>query len=371
MDKLTKDILLRQLKREQLARRETEDILERTTLELYHTNQKLQTYLNDNELLLRQYKDAVDEGTIVSKTDPRGIITYINDEFCKISGYTRSELIGKPHNIVRCKEVPSFIYEEMWNHIKSKKTWKGIVKNRAKDGSQYIVQATIKPILDANKNITEYIAIRQNITETYHLQEEIIETQRVMLERMGELAECRSQETGHHVKRVSEYSALLAKQYGLKEEEIELLRMASPMHDIGKIAIPDNILLKPGILNKDEFEIMKKHSEMGYEVFKNSKRALLKAAAVVAYEHHEKWDGSGYPRGLKGESIHIYGRITAIADVFDALGSNRIYKKAWDDKKIFKLFKEESGKQFDPNLINIFFKNLDDFLKIRDKFIDN
>jgi len=192
-----------------------------------------------------------------------------------------------------------------------------------------------------------------------------------MLERMGELAECRSQETGHHVKRVSEYSALLAKQYGLKEEEIELLRMASPMHDIGKIAIPDNILLKPGILNKDEFEIMKKHSEMGYEVFKNSKRALLKTAAVVAYEHHEKWDGSGYPRGLKGESIHIYGRITAIADVFDALGSSRIYKKAWDDKKIFKLFKEESGKQFDPNLINIFFKNLDDFLKIRDKFIDN
>ena len=370
MDKLTKDVLLRQLEREQLARRETEEILERTTLELYQTNKKLHLYLNENELLLRQYKDAVDEGTIVSKANPKGVITYVNDKFCEISGYTKDELIGKSHNIVRSMDVSSSVFKDLWDTIKAKKTWQGVIKNKAKDGSTYVVQATIKPILDAHGNIVEFIAIRQDITEVYKLQEEIIETQREMLERMGELAESRSQETGHHVKRVAEYSALLARLYGLNEEQTELLKMASPMHDIGKIAITDEILLKPGKLSDDEFEIMKTHSQKGHLLFKNSKRELLKAAAIVAHEHHERWDGKGYPQGLIGEDIHIYGRITALADVFDALGSDRVYKNAWNDEKIFKLFKEESGKQFDPKLVDIFFENLDQFLKIRDRFTD-
>jgi PAS domain S-box-containing protein len=368
MDKLTEDILLRQLEREQLARRETEHILERITLELYHTNQKLQTYLNDNELLLRQYKDAVDEGTIVSKTDPKGIITYVNDEFCKISGYSKSELIGKPHNIVRCKQVSSEVFKKLWNDIKNKKTWKGVMKNRAKDGSIYVVQATVKPILNTNGDIIEFMAIRQDITKVYNLQMEVIETQREMLEKMGELAESRSQETGNHVKRVAEYSATLARLYGLDEEKIDMLKMASPMHDIGKIAIPDNILLKPSKLDVQEFEDMKTHAQKGYDVFKNSKRELLKVAAIVAYEHHEKWDGSGYPRGLSGEDIHIYGRITALADVFDALGTKRVYKDAWSDEEIFEFLKEQSGKQFDPRLIEIFFENIDEFLVIKSEF---
>ena len=328
MDKLSKEILLRALKREQLARRETDDILERTTLELYHTNQKLQTYLNGNELLLCQYKDAVDEGTIVSKTNPKGVITYVNDEFCRISGYRRDELLGKSHNIVRNKEVPADLYRDLWSVVKSKKTWRGVVKNSAKDGSTYIVQATIKPILDTDGNIVEYIAIRQDITQIYSLQEEIIETQSEMLERMGELAESRSQETGYHVKRVAQYSALLGQLYGLKEEEVEMLKLASPMHDIGKIAIPDNILLKPGKLNDIDFETMKTHAQKGYIVFKNSKRELLKAAAIVAHEHHEKWDGTGYPNQLSFTDIPLAGRVAALADVFDALTSERPYKKA-------------------------------------------
>lgn len=370
MDNLTKDVLLRQLEREQLARRETEDILERITLDLYNTNKKLQNYLNDNELLLRQYKDAVDEGTIVSKTDPKGVITYVNDEFCKISGYTREELIGKPHNIVRSFDVPNSVFKELWTLLKAKKTWKGVIKNRAKDGSTYVVQATIKPIVDSDGKVIEYMAIRQDITDVYNLQEEIIQTQSEMLERMGELAESRSQETGQHVKRVAAYSQVLAKHYGLSEEQIELLKMASPMHDIGKIAIPDEILLKPGQLSEDEFEVMKTHTQKGHAVFKNSKRELLRTAAIVALEHHEKWDGSGYPKGLKGEEIHVFGRITALADVFDALGTDRVYKKAWDDEKIFALLKRESGRQFDPELIAIFFENLEEFLSIRDCFKD-
>jgi len=142
------------------------------------------------------------------------------------------------------------------------------------------------------------------------------------------------------------------------------------MHDIGKVGIPDAILNKPGKLDFDEFEIMKTHATLGYEMLKGSTRDILQTSSIVAYEHHEKWDGTGYPRGLKKGNIHIYGRITAICDVFDALGSDRCYKKAWKLNDILKHFKEQSGKQFDPNLVKLFFDNLDKFLEIRDRYID-
>jgi len=188
---------------------------------------------------------------------------------------------------------------------------------------------------------------------------------------MGAIGESRSKETGNHVKRVAEYSKLLALYYGLPEEEAEMLKQASPMHDIGKVAIPDAILNKPGKFTDEEFEYMKRHSQLGYDMLKHSKRKLLKAAAIVAYEHHEKWNGKGYPNGTSKEDIHIYGRITAVADVFDALGSDRCYKKGWEDEKIFKLFKEERGEHFDPKLVDIFFDHLDEFLAIRDEFNDS
>ena len=206
--------------------------------------------------------------------------------------------------------------------------------------------------------------------ENILLTKEIRETQREVVFTMGSIAELRSKETGNHVKRVAKYSQILALHYGLSEEEAAVLEEASPMHDIGKVAIPDDILNKPGRHTVEEFKIMKGHARLGYEMIKDSERPLMKTASIVAHEHHEKWDGSGYPRGLSGENIHIYGRITAIADVFDALGSERAYKKAWDDEKIFTLLKEEKGKHFDPTLIDIFFKNLDEILVVRDKFVD-
>jgi len=199
---------------------------------------------------------------------------------------------------------------------------------------------------------------------------EIVDTQREVVFTMGAIGESRSKETGNHVKRVAEYSELMALLYGLDIQEAELLKQASPMHDIGKIAIPDAILKKPGRFDAEEREIMNTHAELGYQMIKNSERPLLKAAAIVAYQHHEKWDGTGYPQGLKEKDIHIYGRITAIADVFDALGSDRVYKKAWSNERIFKLLKEERGKHFDPILIDLFFENQDKFLVIRDKFQD-
>ena len=206
--------------------------------------------------------------------------------------------------------------------------------------------------------------------ELMALKIEIEETQKEVVFTMGAIGERRSKETGNHVKRVAEYSKILALHYGLNEKESEMLKQASPMHDIGKVAIPDAVLNKPGRFNEEERKIMDTHAGLGYDMLKMSNRPLLKMAATVAYEHHEKWNGTGYPNKLKGEEIHIYGRITALADVFDALGSSRVYKEAWDDERIFKMFKEERGEHFDPQLVDIFFDNLDEFLTVRDRFKD-
>ena len=326
---------------------------------------KISKKISKNIKILDEYKNAVDRSSIVSKTNKKGIITYTNSSFCDISGYSYQELIGKSHNIVRHPDMPKDAFKEMWNQVLNKRAWNGIVKNRKKDGGFYWVEVTINPILDEDGNIEEFIAIRTDITDNILLHEEIEKTQEDLIVRMGEIGETRSRETGFHVRRVAKYSEILARYYGLSEKEILYLKNASPMHDIGKVGIPDYILNKPGKLNNDEWEIMKTHSEIGYDLFKNNDKPLLQAAAIIAHQHHEKYDGSGYPRGLAGDDIHIYGRISAVADVFDALGSDRVYKKAWSNEKIFSLFKEERGKHFDPALIDIFFEHLDEFLEIQ------
>lgn len=216
----------------------------------------------------------------------------------------------------------------------------------------------------------EYDQLQEKLLEVEALNHEIEETQKEVVFTMGAIGESRSKETGNHVKRVAGYSKILALAYGLDESEAEMLKQASPMHDIGKVAIPDAVLNKPGKLTEDEFIIMEQHTQLGYEMLKHSKRPLLLAAATVAYEHHEKYDGTGYPRGLVGDNIHIYGRITAIADVFDALGSDRVYKKAWEDERIFDLFRSERGKHFDPNLVDLFFTNVEEIINVRESYRD-
>ena len=330
----------------------------------------LEKNLSQKIALLNQYKEVVDKSSIVSKTDKRGRITYANDAFLKISGYTLDELIGKPHSIVRHPDMPKDAFKGMWETLKQKKTWQGDVKNLTKGGTDYIVKSTVMPILNDSGEIDELISVRSDVTDIYNLQEEISNTQKEVVFTMGSIGETRSKETGNHVKRVAEYSRVFAKYSRLNDDQIELLVQASPMHDIGKVAIPDNILHKPGKLTTEEFFVMRTHSEIGYKMLCHSSRPLLKLAATIALEHHERWDGKGYPKHLKEKEISIEGRITAIADVFDALGSDRVYKEKWDDEKIFNLFKEEKGKQFDPSLVDIFFNHLDEFLEIRKKFRD-
>ena len=338
---------------------------------------------------------SFDKNVIYSTTDNQGVITHVSEAFCKISGYTKEELVGKPHNIVRHADMPKSTFEDVWSSLKREGRWSGEIKNRRKDGTYYWVHSTIEREYDEHKNPIGYYAVREDVTpkkeveqlkieleefnkelesevrertqEIVALNHEIQETQKEVVFTMGAIGESRSKETGNHVKRVAEYSKLLALYSGVDEESAEMLKQASPMHDIGKVAIPDAILNKPGRFDEEERKIMDEHARLGFDMLKHSSRPLLKMAATIAYEHHEKWDGTGYPNRLKGEEITIYGRITALADVFDALGSDRVYKKAWDLERILALFKEERGKHFDPKLIDIFLEHLDDFLEIRDK----
>ncbi len=210
-----------------------------------------------------------------------------------------------------------------------------------------------------------------NQLEAIALQEEIESTQREIILTLAEVGEMRSKETGNHVKRVAEYSEILAKAYGLDPDEVSLLRNASPMHDIGKIAIPDSILLKHGSLTDEERKKMQAHTTLGFEMLNHSDRKLLKTAALVAVQHHEKWDGTGYPNRLKGEEIHVFGRLLAIADVFDALICRRVYKDPWSVDKIIAMFTERKGKDFEPKAIDAFLKVKDEMVNISIKLDDS
>ena len=326
--------------------------------------------LDEKMHLLQQYETAIDNASMLLRTDANGVITYVNNTYERISGFAKEELIGSRFEALRAPMVPGSFFKDLWQTVKRKKIWKNVIENVGKSGKPFYIDSTIVPILNSDDSIREFMAIHHDVTAIYELQQEIIDTQREVVYTMGAIGESRSKETGNHVKRVAKYSYLLARHYGLEEEEAELLKQASPMHDIGKVGIPDAILNKPGKLDKEEWEVMMTHADLGYQMLQHSERPILKAAAIVAREHHEKWDGSGYPTGLSGEEIHIYGRITAVADVFDALGSDRVYKAKWEDEKIFGLFREERGKHFDPKLVDIFFEHLDEFLAVREELKD-
>ena len=184
--------------------------------------------------------------------------------------------------------------------------------------------------------------------------DELRRTRLQVIQRLGRASEYKDNETGTHILRMSHYSKIMALALGLSENAADNLLHAAPMHDIGKIGIPDSIMLKPGKLTDEEFAIMQKHPEIGAEILGESDSDLIELAKIVSLTHHEKWDGSGYPNGLKGEEIPLEGRIVAIADVFDALTSKRPYKEAWPVEKAVDLIQSQSGKHFDPNIVTLF-----------------
>jgi putative two-component system response regulator len=211
-------------------------------------------------------------------------------------------------------------------------------------------------------------ALRESLEKLEEAHSEISHAYEEIVYRLSVAAEYKDEDTAAHIHRISYYSEALARKLGLPEEEVKLIKLASPMHDIGKIGIPDSILLKPGQLTPDEFEIMKQHTIMGARILAGSSSPLLSMAEEIAISHHEKYDGSGYPYGVMGENIPLVGRIVAIADVFDALLTPRVYKPAFDLDNTLTIMKEGKGKHFDPNLVDAFFDILDEILTIKEDY---
>lgn len=209
--------------------------------------------------------------------------------------------------------------------------------------------------------------------KTHELQEALIEVQkseRDIISILGKTAEFRDNETSAHTVRVGEMSALIAKKFGWSDDDVELMRLASPMHDMGKVGISDSILLKPGKLEDDEFEIMKTHSSIGFSILSQKETPLLKLAAEIAHTHHEKYNGMGYPNGLKADDIPLSGAIVAVVDVFDALLSERPYKKAFTLEKTLEIINNDSGSHFHPKVVELFIDSLDEILEIRARLKD-
>lgn len=221
------------------------------------------------------------------------------------------------------------------------------------------VRIMTSAIKNQNKILDEMVKVRT---------QELNDTRLEVIRRLGRAAEYRDDMTGFHIIRMSRYSQLLGLAAGMNEVEAEMLLNASPMHDIGKIGIPDHVLLKPGKLDPEEWKIMQTHVDIGVEILSGSDSELMAIAAEVAQNHHEKWDGSGYPRALAGEDIPLTGRVVALADVFDALTTKRPYKKAWSIEDTVEFLKEQSGKHFEPRLVELFLEILPDILVIRQQY---
>ncbi len=456
-----------------------------------------------NQALLAQYRTLVDQSAIVCKFSPVGQITYVNDKLCEISGYLPTELIGRDIAELNHSSEPEDKFKGMLEGVRGGQRWADMVRRRKHDGSLYLVESSVVPILDelgvvaeivvldldvtahyevyenlvqtlsqsnrsfeaqrhfyseykralelgssicvvdrehrivsVNKHFENLIGYRsdalkgkfvkeimpdtmaercldqvqqanrehftsrtsrflgsdgqelqfsvgfvgvhdldgqvesiimicQDITESTRLAREITDTQRELLYMLGEVVESRSQETGQHIRRVAQVSKFLAIKAGLSEESADLIEMAAPMHDVGKVGISDAILHKPGKLDADEFEEMKKHATIGFNILGMVDRPLIGIAASIAHEHHERFDGEGYPRGLKGAEIAIEARIVGIADVLDALASSRVYKTAWTEQRILDYFKAERGNQFDPHLIDLLLENWEEIKSLR------
>ena len=281
---------------------------------------------------------------------PVVFITAVNDRELRRKGMEAGadDFLSKPFDEVE-------LLARIRNCVRVKRYYDNI--EQQKERLEVAVQERTAALNDAIARLTQsQLDLRNSQEETIY--------------RLARAAEFRDDETGQHLQRMSRYCQLIAQRIGLDEATCELLRIASPMHDVGKLGIPDRILLKPGRLTPDEFTIMKGHAEIGYRILVGSDATPLKMAATIAHTHHEKWDGNGYPRGLKGEDIPLYGRIAAIADVFDALTSARPYKPAWPLEDALQLMRTNRGTHFDPTLTDEFFAALPEVLEIRERFVD-
>ena len=297
--------------------------------------------------------EAAPIGGIITARD--GTIERVNQAMCEMTGYTAEELIGTPSSELAHpdeRQHSSLVIEALLSGRSDTERFDKRYLHRS--GRIIEARVALTTICDERDEVAQLFGQIEDITEARRTSRELEQAQFEMLARLAAAAEFRDDDTGQHTRRVGELSVTIAEHLGLPDSEIELLRLAAPLHDLGKIAIPDAILGKPGKLTVEEFNQMKTHTTIGAQMLAGSAFALLEMAEQVAQTHHEKWDGSGYPSGLAGESIPIVGRIVAVADVFDALTHSRPYKPAWGIPDAIAEMTSQAGRHFDPQVLEAF-----------------
>jgi|GEM_PF-2375450 len=311
-------------------------------------------------------------------TDKNGQIIHVNQAFEQLYGYSESEVIGKNPKILNAglntylgfgysESSYHLLFKEMWEKIKDKKTgrWEGVVLNRSKNGKVMWIRSVTNAVFDEAGEITHFVSIPIDITSSLSREDS---TKHDLYKAISELAELRDNETGAHMRRVGIYAKLIAKELGLAEKVCNDLEIFAPMHDIGKVGVPDSILLAKRKLTQEEFRIMRKHTIYGYNIV--SKNEEMSLVSQITLSHHERFDGKGYPYGLVGEDIPLVARIVALCDVYDALRSRRPYKEPWTHEQTVAHIVEDSGKHFDPKVVDAFVKLNDKFEKIFNEIVD-
>ena len=311
-------------------------------------------------------------------TDKEGYIVHVNHEFEQLYGYTEEEMIGKNPNVLNAgKETYSnfgfsekeyrTLFREMWTALKDESVgkWEGKVINRSKTGKLMWVRSVTNAVFNEKHQITHFVSMPIDITTNLSKENNM---KRDLYNSIAELAELRDNETGAHMRRVGIYSKLIAKGLGLPDKFCDDMEVFAPMHDIGKVGIPDNILLAKRKLTDDEYEAMKRHTLFGYNIVRKNKDMSL--VSQITLSHHERYDGKGYPYGLAGEDIPVAARIVALADVYDALRSKRPYKEPWTHEEAMEHIVDSSGGHFDPKIVNVFVKLNEKFRRIFDEIKD-
>jgi PAS domain S-box-containing protein len=357
--------------------------------------------------LMHVYSAIEQSVSPVMITDRKGIINYTNPAFNKLTGYSSEELTGVSPAILKSGHHSKGFYKDLWRTILSGNSWQSEVCNKNKNGDLYWEYQCISPIKDNSGEITNFLAIRLDDTKrkeyeielkqlTENLQksnsnlenytkaveianmqlknfsgqlqsrfEELKESHLETINRLAIAAEFKDDDTGEHIIRMSRYSSVIAKTLGYSEDQVENILCATPMHDIGKVGIPDKIMHKNGKLDYHEFEQIKEHPIIGAKILANSQSPLVNLAETIALSHHEKWNGTGYPLGLSGKDIPEAGQITALADCFDALTSRRPYKDPYPIDIAKEIIVKEKGESFDPEIVDAFLGSIEDIKIIK------
>jgi len=304
-------------------------------------------------LPLEAYQFAL-ENTVdaVVITDMESVIQWVNPAFTTITGFTWKDSIGRKPSILRSKQTTIETYKEMWSVILSGGWWRGEVVNKKRSGEEWYSFLSISQIKDDEGHPFAYVGISRDITEMKMLQFRLKDASLEAIYMLSVACEAKDEVTGSHVLRVQNYTEALARKLGFSDERAEEVGYSSMMHDVGKLHVPDAILKKPAPLSREEWVEMTKHPANGVAILRD--KPFYELARQISENHHERWDGTGYPNGKKGEEIPLAARITTVADVFDALTTERPYKRAWNEEEALKELVEQKGKAFDPEVVDAF-----------------